>query len=358
MKSDVSILKLQEEIDKRIEVAANSLLNRDQTSAKENIEWIETASILLGKIKQKSNKPKWAIFIGLASVFIIGLGITLRIPKTNISIDIESRSVSFKLRTEWIMNYRFSPSELYITNLKEIYAPGANIKVSEEQPFNMNLKGSSIVIDKFVFSPNAEITIQSENSTQIFSIKNDTLVSNIEVGAAHLDIDNGRIDTLLNFEIPETFAIKSYPSVAIPIDILVVDTANWRFRDMLISSINFLEENTSGNGKFSSSIISGKVKILETDQETGLEEGDWLLLEKLKTRRIQIAKSMTGLKIHIEGEVSQASAGSELFEKKLNPTIIEYLYYAKSLAFFWSSIVFICSLAWSLRNIFFSANSN
>jgi len=94
--------------------------------------------------------------------------------------------------------------------------------------------------------------------------------------------------------------------------------------------------------------------VLETDKETILQKGDWLLLDNLKNRRLQITKSSSGLRIHIEGEVSKANSGSELFEKQLNPSIIEYLYYAKSFAFFWSAIVFLFSFIWSLRNTIFS----
>lgn len=354
MKRDFSILKLQEEINKRIKITSDALLKNDKAKARENIEWIEIATNLSAKIKKRPNKVKWAIIVGLVSVFLMGLGLTLRIPKTNISADIETKSVSLKLKKEWILDNRFSVSELNITNLKEVYAAGANIKITKEQPFNMNLKGNNILIDKIVFSPNADITIQLQNNLSNFIIKNDTLITGVQVTEAHLNIDGGQVDTILNFEIPEIFNIKSFPSVAVPIDIMFVDTANWSFRDVSISEINFLEESVPGSGKFISSITSGNVKILEIDKDTKLEEGDWLLLENLKNRRIQIAKTISGLKIHVEGEVSKASAGSELFGKKLNPTIIEYLYYAKSFAFFWSSIVFLCSMIWSLKNTIFS----
>src|SRR5438128_2537847 len=88
MKRNFSILKLQEEIDKRIEIAVDSLMKNDTNTARENIEWIKTAEEVVDKNKKKPNKTKWAIAIGLASVFLIGLGLTLRIPKINISADI------------------------------------------------------------------------------------------------------------------------------------------------------------------------------------------------------------------------------------------------------------------------------
>lgn len=354
MKIDSFILKLQNEIDKRIKIASDSLLVNDTTTAKEHMDWVITATDIINKSKKKPNKLKWAIAVGLATVFLIGLGLAIRIPETNISVDVIAKSVSFHINKAWVLNNRFYPSELNVTNLEEVNAAGINIKITKKQPFDFNLKGPGIVADKLEFSTNAEITIRLQDTSQNFIIKNDTFVTDIQVKKARLNIDNGLLDTAVDFEIPEIFKIRSSPSVAIPIDIMLADTAGWSFKDIRIADINFLEESNPGSGKFISSILSGNIKVLETEEDTRLEEGDWLNLENLKSRRSQITKSGSHLIIHIEGEVSEARAGSELFEKKLNPSLLEYLYYAKSFAFFWSVIVFIFSLTWSIKNTIFT----
>lgn len=354
MKSLFSIADLQKEINRRVKIASESLLQNDVPGAKENIEWIDTATDLIAKSKKKSNTIIWAASVGLISIFFIGIGFSLRIPTTNLSIDIITRGIRFKLTEDWVLNNRFLVSELAITNLREVSARGANINVVKNQSFDLNVKGENIIVDKLMFSSNATIRIQSEDKGYAFIVNNDTLVTDIQVGKAHVNIDNGLLlDTALNFEIPELFHITSFASKAIPIEIKLVDTTGWIFRDMLISDIEFMEESTPGSGNFISSIISGKVRVLEVDQEIQLQQGDWLLLKNLVNRRIQLTKSIAGIFIHIEGEVSQAKAGSELFEKKINPTIVEYLYHAKSFAFFWSAIVFMCSFIWSLKNTIF-----
>lgn len=353
MKKDTSLLKLRQEINKRLKTATDSLLHDDKTRAKENIEWIELATTLAGKAESKSDKRRMPVIIGLISIFLIGLGLILKIPKTNIAIDVVAKNVVLKLKKEWLINNRFSSPEITIDNLKEVYSPGAGIKVVRNQPFSIDLKGEDIAMNGFRLSPDAEFAIQLQDSIQYFKIKNDSLVTDIQVSKAHININDGQVDTDLNFEIPQLFNIRSFKSVAVPVSIMLSDTSGWSFRDISISGIDFLEESSQGSGKFVSSIISANVKILETDKETRLEEGDWLLLKKLQNRRIQITKSNSVLKIHIEGEVAKIRAGSELFEKNLKPTIIEYLYYTKSFAFFWSCIVFIWSLLWSFKNTLF-----
>jgi hypothetical protein len=354
MKDDFSILKLKEEIIKRTKIVSDALLNNDISTAKKNIAWVETASSIISKTRKTPNKIKWAVITGLISILLIGLGFIIHIPSINIAADIETKTVHFKLKKEWVLQNRFSVPELNITNLKEVYAAGTNIKIAKDEPFNLHVKGNGIVLDKLMFSAGADITIQLQDSTQNLIIKNDTLITSIQIGKAQINIDDGLLDTTVSFEIPEAFNIQCFPAIAVPADITLADTGNWNFRDMVISNIDFLEESTPGSGKFISSITSGNIKVLETDKETNLQEGDWLLLDILKNRRLRIIKSASGLKIHMEAEVSKASSGAELFEKQLNPSIIEYLYYAKSFAFFWSAIVFLFSLTWSLRNTIFS----
>jgi hypothetical protein len=232
-----------------------------------------------------------------------------------------------------------------------------NINIKDNQPFNLNIVGSRIGMDNIGLSANSEMTIHLQNNEQNFLIKYDSLNTDLQISNARININDGQLDTNVDYKIPEIFNVKSFPSIAMPINITFIDTSNWIIRDLPISEVNFLEERSPGTGKFNSSIISGKIKILETEKEYVLEEGDWLNLNHPKCRRIQISKVNNSIKIHIEGEVSKASAGAELFEQKLNPTIVEYLYYAKSFAFFWACLVFMWSLIWSVKNSIFSNNN-
>jgi len=262
MKDDFHILKLKEQINKKIKTAYDALANDDIATARKNLAWAELAARIISKNKKPPGTVKWAVITGLVSVMVVSLGFIIRLPAINIAADIETKTVAFKLKDEWIVQNRFSLSELNITNIEEVYAAGANIKVVKEQPYNLHFKGNNIVMDKLMFSPGTDITIQLQDSTQDLIIKNDTLVTAIQIGRADLNLNDGELDTAVDFEIPETFNIRSFPAVAIPTDITLIDTATWNFRDMVVSRIDFLEERTPGSGKFVSSILSGNIKIL------------------------------------------------------------------------------------------------
>jgi len=354
MKEDPSLYKLQQEVNNRIKIATDALLHDDQETARKNLQWVDLSNSILDKYKKRPDNRKLSIIIALASIFLIGIGLTVRLPKTNVSVDLISKSVTLKLKNDWTIDNRFSTSQLNINNVKEIHGAGSNINIINEEPFNIDVKGSNIIIDKFPLSANSEITIGLQNDVQSLTIKNDSLLTDIQIGKAAININDGQLDTIVNYEVPEIFNLQSFPSPAIPVTLTFTDTSSWSFNGMSLSEINFLEESPAGSGKFSSSILSGKVKILETDQEFSLEKADWLHLTKLQNRKIQLTKSGSLLRIHLEGQVSEVRSGSELFEKVLNPSIVEYLYFAKAFAFFWSCIVFMWSLIWSIKNSLFS----
>jgi len=247
MKDEYSILKLKEEISKRTKLANDALLNNDIATAKENMAWVKTADNVISKTRNTS-KVKWASITGLVSILLIGLGFIIHIPLINITADIETKTVHFRLKNEWALQNRFSIPELNITNLNVVNAAGANIKVTKDQPFNLHIIGNGIVLDKLMFSAGADITIQLEDSTQDLIIKNDTLITSIQIGKAQINIGDGLLDTMVSFEIPETFNVQCFPAMATPTDITLADTANWNFRDMEISIIDFLEESVPAAG--------------------------------------------------------------------------------------------------------------
>ena len=116
MKDEFSISELQQGIKKRIKDSTDALLNNDKKTAQENLEWVDLSNKLIDKYKRKPNKIKLSIIIGLASVLFISLGLIIRLPRINVSLDIETRSVTFTLKDKWTINNRFSVSELNINN--------------------------------------------------------------------------------------------------------------------------------------------------------------------------------------------------------------------------------------------------
>ncbi|NEU08449.1 hypothetical protein GZH53_09025 [Flavihumibacter sp. R14] len=353
MRDDSSDI-LRHEIDRRIKIVADSLLSNDQVKAKENMEWIELATAVGDKLNKRPYKIKIALVIGLVSVLLIGLGLTLRTPRTKISVHLISKNIGVTLQKRWTLNNRFSSSELSISNLREFYWAGANIRVRNGQPFTLEINGQDIVIDKFDLDSNSEFTIQIIGNKPNFTFKDESLVTDIQFANGRINVNDAQLDTTLNSEIPQLINIRSFKSKGMPVNVMLSDTSNWNIRDIPISDIRFWEESLPASGKFLSSIVSGSVKVLEIDREVELQQGDWLLFDDLRLNRIQLAKTGSHLTVHLEGDVAKASVGSEMFQRVLNPTIIEYLYYAKSFAFFWSSMIFIWSLLWSFKNTLFN----
>lgn len=354
MKDDSTLAKLQEEANRRLKLAKEALLNDDKDTARNNIEWVNLSSSIIEKYSKKPDVRKLSIIIGLATIMLIGAGLVIKIPKTNVSIDLTTSSVSMKLKKDWTISNRFVPTYLSISNVREIYGAGAGVNIKNGEPFGVGFTGKGISVSELGFPVDTEISILIKDTIQNLIIKNAALNTDVQVGKARMDINDGQEERLFDYQIPEIITVKTFSSVAVPVIVSISDTSSWSFRGMSVSDINFLEESPVGSGKFTSSIISGKIKILETEQEYALDEADWLHLAAIENRKMQLSKSGKVLKLHLEGQVSEVRAGSELFEKTLNPSVAEYMYYAKSFAFFWSCVVFIWSMIWSVKNSVFS----
>jgi hypothetical protein len=117
--------------------------------------------------------------------------------------------------------------------------------------------------------------------------------------------------------------------------------------------IGFLEESRPGSGHFGSVILSGNVKLPDTGKTENLGKWDHLILKGVQSRRIEFSNAENGIHVFFEGTVSKVLVGPQGFEKNLTPTYLEYIYHQQRLGFFWSVIVFLWGMLWSIRHMIF-----
>jgi hypothetical protein len=98
-------------------------------------------------------------------------------------------------------------------------------------------------------------------------------------------------------------------------------------------------------------VLQGDLVLLLNEKSQALLEGDHITFEGFESERLVIRPENGVLNISIEGQADQISAGPKGYEKNLAPTLLEYLYYQQQLALFWSAVLFLWGLFWSLRNL-------
>ena len=84
-----------------------------------------------------------------------------------------------------------------------------------------------------------------------------------------------------------------------------------------------------------------------------LREGDFLSMRPAATAILDAKGAKGVIHMTVNGAVSALRVGDSATSTELAPSYLEYLYNKKSLAFFWSAIVFLWGLIWSVRNTIF-----
>ena len=361
MKIDKNIAnRLNLERTRRIRDAAQILLEKgDVEGAKETLKWVEVSSQLLAATQRPAARPIWSVIIALFCLLIAGLAWTLHISTTKISLEISTYNASLKLGKNWSARHQFTTNLLYINNVAELNAPGLKLHSTIEQgedPFAMELSGKGIIVTELVLKEDTNVEFTSNSDKLTLFAKGPPIIGELTVNYANLVLEKGgqTIEKSVDVKFPETIRFRTAQTGAEPVRFELSSNNDWRLRRLRAREMGFLEEYPPGSGIFESGIRSGQVRLLETDVTENLREADRLILEGVKTKRLEIRKADHNVRIFFEGSVTKILVGPPDLEKNLAPTFLEYIYHQKRLAFFWSAVVFLWGLFWSIKNTLFN----
>jgi hypothetical protein len=337
----------------KVDEAIKKLENNDIENTKTYLEWINAANILIENNHIKTNSKFISFFIGICCILVAGFLLKFHLPRTNFIITVTANALMFELADNWEIK-NLTIGNITIDNLKKIQIVSYDIDRNVDASFELNFLGKRNSINTFEISKYSQVFMSSDLNSLYFSIKNGNLngelVTDSNAKTNVLDI-SPPINIFTNWDIVK---FGSANAIERPINIEIEDTTNRLFKDFKISSIHFTKEDALHPGQFESSIISGKIKILDIDKDYLINECDNLKILKLKCQKI-ILKKINGIfNIEIHGNASELYCGSERFEKNLSPTLIEYIYKEQSFAFFWSVIVFVWGIIWSFKKTIFN----
>ncbi|OQY59615.1 MAG: hypothetical protein B6245_05770 [Desulfobacteraceae bacterium 4572_88] len=372
--------RLDSERVQRIKAASLKLLNNDDLEgAERDLAWVETSSKVIVSI-QKTERFFWLVTIGFIVLLFVGLACTLSIFSTQVSFEVVTESLTLTLDKEWAAeewskrNPEFIPSQVVINNVDTIRALGLDIREEIRQQGKalkvMDIRGEKISVNRLALMANPSVMPQArqaspndapqvlelrfQNDTLDLYAKESVLLAELFVEKAEVvvETDARTIEQSLDSEVPETVMAESIRTHAEPVWFKLAGKGHWRLRGFQAREIGFSEENSIGSASFKSAIHSGTVTILETGFSEAIREEDHLILKGAKSRRLEISRAESGMRVFFEGTVSDISVGPAGFEKNLSPTILEYFYHQKPLAIFWSTFVFLCGMLWRLRIMF------
>jgi hypothetical protein len=156
-------------------------------------------------------------------------------------------------------------------------------------------------------------------------------------------------------DIPETVEFAVTRPQSVPSQLTVHSPGPWSLGRPQTTNLSFTREELKGAGErwLMSGIKSGTARFSDTAWPVlDLREGDLLTMRPTKSAVLDAKGDKGVIHMTVNGAVSGFRVGDST-KTELAPSYLEYLYNKKSLAFFWSAIVFLWGLIWSVRNTIF-----
>lgn len=151
---------------------------------------------------------------------------------------------------------------------------------------------------------------------------------------------------------PEMITFSSSGQGRVPTSLKILPAISWPLRNLEVDLIDFSKETVPGSGEFETTIKKGTITLYDTARAENLQEGDRLKLEGVQggCQKVWVEN---GINVICELTAKEILLGPKGAEKNLVPSLLDYLYYKKSLAFLWSVVTFLCGTLWGVRQVIF-----
>jgi len=342
--------QLKKNAEKCTHEAARLLLEEGNlAAAKDKLAYAKIAKHLLAGEEASPSRHYLAIVISFLCLLLAGFALTVHVPSTEVGLEIEAGTVSFQLERGWENNAPLSIQSIYINNLEDFIVPFLDL---DNTPEVIEITGKNLVLPVFGLSAGAQIEMELQGEKLSMYIDNGVFRGEIYAADAHLLLEGESETREINIldGIPETLQFVSQKQTLDPVKVELGVSEMWNISAMQVYKLDFAKESFPSSGNFVSTIKKGKVKLLETGQSVEINKGEFLHFMANNSKRFEITRKGDKLNVIFSGTVNSIKAGPEGFERNLAPTWLEYLHHQKQLTLFWSSVVFLWGLFWSVRN--------
>jgi hypothetical protein len=313
-------------------------------------------------------KPRWtpdsrlAVVVAMVCVSIAAFLWISPIPKTNISLALDTESVRGEFARDWEFKRSFKSPAMHIERLSTIEAPNLGLSIHEAQGDAwLKVDGGQLEIQSIEIRQNCTLeAVSSEGIVDLF-LGNSPLDGKMTV-RGHVTVSAGPRDGQKSLEkqfdipIPETIIFSVTNSSGVPAQVTIHSPADWSLSSVPLSNISFsMEQPTEAAERIlTSGVRSGTLQFNDTSWgPLQLPENEFLAIHQSANARIDLRSTKGLVHATINGQVKDVTLGDERSKRVLVPSYLEYFYNRKSLAFFWGAIVFLWGALWSIRKIMF-----
>lgn len=349
--------------EEQIDAAAREVLARgDVANTKLAVEKIQVYSSLLAEADRlPAHEWMWPALLTSLCIAIIGILWTLHIPRSDVSLTLDTTSVRTVLADAWHLENAFHAPAMHFERLASIAAPNLGLSIDGSSDGWLQLEGGEIVLQSLEFRNKTMLEIfANENELEIF-VSRAPFTGTVSV-TGKITVSGGSragiISTHHSYDIaiPETIEFSVTDPQNIPSQFSIHSPSKWQFSKPRISDVSFVKEEVSGAGEraLTSGVKSGTVRFNDTSwPPLDVREGDLLRVNRTQSARFDAQGDARSMHVTLNGLVGSLVVGDSETRKELAPSYLEYMYNRKSLTFLWSAIVFLWGLVWRVSKTVF-----
>jgi hypothetical protein len=327
--------------------------------AEQALQKVELSERILA---QNSKPPPRRLYISLAFALLcfalVSFAWSWHLPNPLVHLDVDVETVVLKLAKTKDFHWQGEPGletdAIQVEGVVEIEAPGLGLTGITER---LDVGGKGVMLKWLKASAGARLEVERGSGYIDLYVYDGVLQGQIELQEAELGIfHKGRPHfRTISGSVPETLIFTTPREGGTRVRLRLQTSKDWRIDNLHINGMAFERElPPPDKGNRVSTILKGTIELPEVKRKVTLLENDWLRLGNANSTRLHLsfaAADQNCFNLFFQGRARSLSAGPEGFEQNLAPSLLTYLYHQKQLTFFWSTLVFIYGLLWSLRNV-------
>ncbi len=348
--------QLQQEAERRTLEAAQQLLRReDIKQAAHNLAWVAQARKILQQSERPPSRLLFAAGIAMLCMVLAGLAVGINAPSNALRMNVNTHSLSFAISErsgDWQGKHlSLNGTGLSLENVQAIALSGEQYQAG---PYTLDLYEADYYLSDLHISAGTWVDVDLDREILSLSFKQGTVSGTLRVKKAELvlsgkeDEQEQSIDEMTG----EVLTFRSASLSELPLVLKIDQVHTSRSISLQATQLQFLRPDVPSSVRWVSTILQGDLTLLLNERQTELLEGDLVLFDSFESERLVITPHADNtLHITAEGQSDGIRAGPQGYEKNLTPTLLEYLYYQQQLTLFWSAVLFLWGLFWSLRNL-------
>jgi hypothetical protein len=356
--------RLQAQRQTELQDIVSRLAANPSTDVTEDLRRLKTYTDVLTFLQPRvSREAMISVFVAVISIALAGLLWGLAVSETRITVKIDSGTVTLKLARPWSWSGDLPLDTRAVTleALAALTAPALFPPLTSERGDAwIYLTGGNAALVGLHVEQEGILELESAHNEPLgIYARGAALSGQLTVGdtiriKAGVAMEHPDVDAEQQLAVPETIVFHAEGKGAVPVRLRLRPKDLWLLRNLYVQELRFTRQVPTGAGEiaFISTIKKGTVTLHDVAESITLQENEPLTLTGVRGRLVELRGGDT-FTLQFEGTVQKLYTGPADAQVNLAPSLLKYYYHQEPLTFFWSAVVFIWGILWSIRKTVF-----